>query len=138
MDKQSNDEVGVRTVVDGFEDAWNRHDMSALAMFFATDADFVNVMGMRWVCREEIKNAHSASHATIFKTSTLKLGETTVRFLKPDVATARSVSPLSGQMSVNGQVAPTRTGILSHVLVRTDGRWQIVMSQNTDIARPSD
>src|ERR1700731_1593608 len=75
---------------------------------------------------EEIKKAHAASHATIFKTSTLKLGETTVRFLKPDVATARSVWILSGQMSANGQVAPTRTGILTHVLVRTDGHWLIV------------
>jgi len=138
MDKQLNDEVGVRTVVNGFEDAWNRHDMSALAMLFATDADFVNVIGMRWVGREEIKKAHSASHATIFKTSTLKLGETTVRFLKPDVATARSVWTLSGQISANGQVAPTRTGILTHVLVRTDGHWLIVLSQNTDIARPGD
>jgi uncharacterized protein (TIGR02246 family) len=138
MDKQLNDEVGVRTVVNGFEDAWNRHDMHALAMVFATDADFVNVVGMRWVGREEIEKAHSASHATIFKTSTLKLGETTVRFLKPDVATARSVWTLSGLMSANGQVAPTRTGILTHVLVRTDGHWLIVLSQNTDIAKPSD
>jgi uncharacterized protein (TIGR02246 family) len=137
MDKQSNDEVGVRAIVARFEDAWNRHDMDALATLFATDADFVNVVGMRWVGREEIKKAHAASHATIFKTSTLKIGETTIRFLKPDVATARSVWTLSGLISANGQVAATRTGILTHVLVRTDGNWLIVLTQNTDIATPS-
>ena len=62
MDKQSNDEVGVRAIVNGFEDAWNRHDMNALATLFATDADFVNVVGMRWVGHDAIEQNHAASH----------------------------------------------------------------------------
>jgi uncharacterized protein (TIGR02246 family) len=78
-------------VVRGFEDAWNRHDMDAFAMLFSNDADFANVIGMRWVGRGAIKQHHAASHATIFRSSILKIGETTRRFLKADVATARSV-----------------------------------------------
>jgi uncharacterized protein (TIGR02246 family) len=136
MGKQINDEVGVNAVVHGFEDAWNRHDMDTFAKLFASDADFVNVIGMRWVGRDAIKKHHAESHATIFKTSTLKIGDTTVRFLKPDVATARSVWTLSGMTSQNGQVAPTRSGILTHVLARIDGHWLIVLTQNTDIAKP--
>ncbi len=136
MDKQINDEVGVNAVVHGFEDAWNRHDMDAFSMLFATDADFVNVVGMRWVGRDAIKQHHAASHATIFKSSTLKIGNTTVRFLKADVATTRSGWMLSGITSETGQIAPTRTGILTHVLERIDGRWLIVLTQNTDIAKP--
>lgn len=135
-DKQINDEVGVNAVVRGFEDAWNRHDMGAFAMLFSTDADFVNVVGMRWVGRDAIKEHHAASHATIFKSSTLKLGATTVHFLKADVATARSVWTLSGISSETGQLASTRTGILTHVLERIDGHWLIVLTQNTDIAKP--
>ena len=137
MDKQADDEVGVNAVVHGFEDAWNRHDMDAFAKLFATDADFVNVIGMRWVGREAIRQHHAASHATMFKTSTLKIGDTTIRFLKPDVAIARSEWTLSGITSENGQVAATRAGILTHVLLRTNGRWLIVVSQNTDIVRPA-
>src|ERR1039458_1094306 len=136
MDKQINDEVGVNAVVHAFEDAWNRHDMDALAVLFATDADFVNVIGMRWVGRDAIKQHHAASHATIFKSSTLKIGDTTLRFLKADVATARSVWTLSGITSESGQLAPTRTGILTHVLARIDGHWLIVVTQNTDITKP--
>jgi uncharacterized protein (TIGR02246 family) len=136
VDEQINDEVGVSAVVHGFEDAWNRHDMDAFAKLFAADADFVNVIGMRWVGRDAIKQHHAASHATIFKTTTLKIGDTTVRFLKPDVATVRSVWTLSGMTSENGQVAPTRTGILTHVLAKIDGHWLIVLTQNTDIAKP--
>jgi len=136
MDDTMIDEIGVRAIVNGFEDAWNRHDMNALGTLFATDADFVNVVGMRWVGRDAIVKHHAASHATIFKTSTLKIGDTTVRFLKPDIATARSIWTLSGMTSENGQVAPTRTGILTHVLAKANGHWVIVLSQNTDIAKP--
>ena len=135
MDKRINDEVGVNAVVHGFEDAWNRHDMDAFAMLFAPDADFVNVVGMRWVGRDAIKQHHAASHAAIFRSSTLKIGETTVHFLTADIATARSVWTLSGITSETGQPA-TRTGILTHVLERIDGHWLIVLTQNTDIAKP--
>jgi uncharacterized protein (TIGR02246 family) len=136
MDKQINDEAGVNAVVRGFEDAWNRHDLDAFAMLFATDADFVNVVGMRWVGRDAIKQHHAASHATIFKSSTLKIGDTTLRFLKADVATARSIWTLSGITSESGQLSPTRTGILTHVIARIDGHWLIVLTQNTDITKP--
>ena len=135
-DKQINDEVGVSAVVRGFEDSWNHHDMDALAALFASDADFVNVIGMRWVGRDAIRQHHAASHATIFKSSTLKIGNTTVHFLKADVATARSEWTLSGITSETAQLAPTRTGILTHVLEKIDGRWLIVLTQNTDIAKP--
>jgi uncharacterized protein (TIGR02246 family) len=136
MDNETNDVVAVSAVVHGFEDAWNRHDMDAFAQLFAADADFVNVVGMRWVGRVAIKQHHAASHATIFKTSTLKIEDTTVRFLKPDVATTRSLWTLSGMTTENGQIAPTRTGILTHVLTRINGHWLIVLTQNTDIAKP--
>jgi len=133
MNNQVNDGAGVNAVVHGFQDSWNRHDMDAFAMLFAIDADFVNVIGMRWVGRDAIKQHHAASHATMFKTSTLEIGDTTIRFLKADVATARSLWTLSGITPESGQLAPTRTGILTHVLARIDGRWLIVLTQNTDI-----
>ena len=134
---KSNDETGVRSVVRGFEDAWNHHDMNALSSLFASDADFVNVIGMRWIGREAIKQAHAATHATIFKNSTLTIGDTTVRFLTPDIAIARSIWSLSGQTDRAGKEEATRTGILTHVLTRTAGHWVIVISQNTDIIKPN-
>jgi uncharacterized protein (TIGR02246 family) len=136
MNQQAYDEVGVRAVVRGFEDAWNRHDMEAFAKLFATDADFVNVFGARWIGREVIKQHHAGVHATIFRASLLRVGDTTVRFLTPDAATARSVWQLAGLSSKDGKPAPTRTGILTHVLERIDGHWLIALSQNTDIVEP--
>jgi len=131
-DSRLPEESAVRAIVKEFETAWNRHDMNEFAALFATDADFVNVIGQRWVGRDAIRKAHAANHATIFKTSTLEVGDTTVRFLKPDVAVARSIWTLSGETD-NGRAVPARTGILTHVLVKADGHWLIVVSQNTDI-----
>ena len=136
MEKLMNDEAGVNAVVHRFEDAWNRHDMEDFAKLFASDADFVNVIGMRWIGREEIKKSHVESHATMFKSSTLEIGTTTLRFLKEDIATARSAWRLSGITFGAGQTAPPRSGILTNVLVRIGEHWLIVLTQNTDITKP--
>lgn len=127
------EEEAVTAVVGAFEDAWNRHDMDSLASLFADDADFVNVRGMRWIGRAAIKEAHVATHATIFKNSRLRMQETSVRFLKPDVAVARSLWELTGQTTREGNVAPPRRGILTNVLMKVEGKWRIVVTQNTDI-----
>jgi uncharacterized protein (TIGR02246 family) len=129
----SKDDDGVRAVVAQFQDAWNRHDMDAFAALFAENADFVNVRGTRWIGREAIKNGHVVGHSTVFKNSVLTITETNVRFLAPEAAVARSVWKLTGHTSRDGQPAPERTGILTSVLERRDGHWEIVVAQNTDI-----
>lgn len=91
---------------------------------------------MRWTGRDAIKQAHAAAHATIFKNSTLSIGDTTIRFLTPDMAVVRSVWSLSGQTDRGGKQEPTRTGVLTHVMTRTAGHCLIVISQNTDIVKP--
>jgi uncharacterized protein (TIGR02246 family) len=130
------DETAVRSLVRGLEDAWNHHDMDAFARPFADDADFVNVIGARWIGRPAIKEAHQASHATIFKNSHLRVGETSVRFLTPDVAVARSLWNLEGHTNPTGEPQPPRTGILTHVLLKQQDGWHIVVTQNTDIVVP--
>ena len=132
----ADDEAAVRSVLRGFEEAWNRHDMDAFARLFTEDADFVNVRGARWIGRPAIKEAHQASHGTVFKASRLSVPETSVRFLKPDVAVARSTWDLVGHTTPTGEPQPPRKGILTNVLVKGDGGWQIVVTQNTDIVPP--
>ena len=83
----SSDEEAVRSVMNEFPDAWNRHDMDAIGALFAEDADFVNVTGTYWKGRESIRLNHAFTHGAvridsagvtvpkgiygIFKTSTL-------------------------------------------------------------------
>jgi uncharacterized protein (TIGR02246 family) len=119
--------------------------MDAFANLFSEDADFVNVRGVRWIGRGEIKKAHAAAHATIFSKSQLSVvGEISVRFLKPDVAVARSITEVKGQVDNAGGTLPPRDALLTLVLVRQDAKWTIVVAQNTNIdpavlpARPLD
>jgi uncharacterized protein (TIGR02246 family) len=114
-------------------DAWNRHDMDAFANLFTEDADFVNVRGVRWIGRHAIREAHAASHATIFRSSQLSLRESSVRFLRPDIAVARSVTEVTGQVNASGEVLPPRSAMLTLIMMNMEGMWMIVVAQNTDI-----
>ena len=40
--------------------AWNAHDMAAMSEVFAPDAEWVNVVGMHWVGRDQIMFAQTA------------------------------------------------------------------------------
>jgi len=123
----------VEKVVRTFADCWNRHDMEAFAQLFTQDAEFVNVVGLWWKGREEIKQAHIATHTTMFKNSHLAITNIDVRFLKPDVAIARSRWELTGHVGPSGEPLPQRKGILMNLIVRTNDKWMIIDSQNTDI-----
>src|SRR4030095_2822958 len=115
------------------QESWNQHDMEKLASLFADDADFVNVRGMLWVGRAAIKDAHVQSHNTIFKKRRLTTDETTVRFLKPDVAVTRSFWRLVGHTTPTGEPGQPRKGIITNVIVKQNDKWQIIVTQNTDI-----
>jgi uncharacterized protein (TIGR02246 family) len=123
----------IEEVVRAFAEHWNQHDMEAFARLFAEDAEFVNVVGMWWTGREEIKRAHETTHASIFKKSHLKIDEIKVRFVRPEVAVARSRWELTGHVGPGGEALPARRGVLMNLIVPHDGQWTIIDSQNTDI-----
>src|SRR5260370_21169003 len=58
------DTYAVRSVVAGFAEALNRHDMDAFGRLFTPDADFVNVAGSWWKGRVAIqhKSTNGKSH----------------------------------------------------------------------------
>lgn len=130
------DERGVREVVRKLEASWNDHDMDAFGELFAENADFVNVIGMRWRSRSQIREEHRALHQNVFSKSMLTTGETTVLFPCPDVAVARSHWSLTGLMDPEGVPQPANNGVLTHVLKLQNGRWMIIVSQNTPVVAP--
>ena len=123
----------VKRVVIAFAEAWNRHDMEAFAELFAPDAEFVNVVGMWWKGRAEIKAAHEFTHSTMFKSSRLTILETSVRFPAPQLAIARSRWLLENHVGPDSEPLPARHGVLVNLLARQGGRWSIIDAQNTDI-----
>ena len=130
---QVEDTAEVKRVATSFVEAWNEHDMTALANLFATDADFVNVVGMWWRGRDAIRQAHEQTHKTIFRESHLVLDSARVRFLAPDIALAHMTWTLTGHLSPDGKPGAPRRGILSFVAQRQGQGWLVQSAQNTDI-----
>jgi len=123
-----------KSVPAAFMDAWNNHDMQALAALFVEDAHFVNVVGAWWKSRIEIEAAHKATHATIFKNSRL-VGETgDVVRLGPNIYAVHLSWQLSGMNNPNGTPSAPRRGIMLFILTEEpEGLWRIKIAQNTDI-----
>jgi uncharacterized protein (TIGR02246 family) len=129
------DEVSavIRTVQQ-FDTAWNRHDMKSLAALYADDADFVNVIGLWWHGRDEIRNEHVKLHQGRMKQTSLRSEKPVVRMLSPSIALVHVKWTLRGDAGAPGwKVGEVRRGILTHVLVKQEGTWKIVSTQNTDI-----
>ena len=125
--------IAVNRVVEAFAEAWNKHDMNAFSELFAEDAEFVNVVGLWWKGRAEIKAAHEFTHQAMFKHSRLSIEEIATRFPVPEIAIARCRWELEGHRGPDGEPLPLRQGLLVNMLRKDAPAWRIIDSQNTDI-----
>ncbi len=127
------EQTSVDDVIKDFEACWNRHDMEAFSQLFTENADFVNVIGLVSNGRTEIKNAHEAIHATIFRHSRLNINNSTSRFIEPNAAVVRSRWDLTGISDSQGAELPPKKGMLINILVKRNDGWLITAAQNTEI-----
>lgn len=128
------DERAVRAVIDRFVDAWNHHDAKAFATVFAEDADFTNWRGTGASGRTKIEAFHAPVFATIFSKSHLEYTDIKTRFVRPDVATVDVHWKMSGAIDAQGNPRPEREGLLSFVMAKSAGQWEIVVMHNLDIS----
>ncbi|MGC3023461.1 MULTISPECIES: YybH family protein [unclassified Brevibacterium] len=120
-------------VVTGWEDAWNRADADDLADLFAEDAEFVNVVGLWWHDRANIRDAHAFGFAHIFPNSRISMDEPRTRLVGTDAAVVQAGWHLTGQVTPAGEPAGDRRGVFTFVLERSKDGWIAVTAQNTDI-----
>ena len=52
------DDAAIRAAVRTFENGWNAHNMDAMFQSFASDVEFVNIVGMHWRGLPDVKRAH--------------------------------------------------------------------------------
>lgn len=120
-------------IATAFAEAWNAHDADRLAALFVPDADFVNVVGLWWRDRQQIRQAHAAGFERIFTSATMTLRKVTVRYLSADAAVVHAAWTLVGQNSLAGHEAETRRGVISFVTIHDEASgWIAVSAHNTD------
>src|SRR5690606_27539481 len=78
-----------------FKEAWNARNAEWIAQLFEDEADFVNVVGIWWEKKDDIREAHDYGLKVIFHQSTLKLGKVKVKMLAEDIAVIHARMRLS-------------------------------------------
>lgn len=129
-------EDGISRVLSDFEAAWNVHDPKAFSMAFAEDADFTNVRGKGVTGRAAVEKFHTEPFATYFSHSRLKINETKIRFIKPDVAAVDARWEMTGAVGPDGKEIPLRLGLLNFVMTEANGAWFITVMHNMDLPVP--
>lgn len=128
------DEHAIRAVVDQFMNAWNRHDAKAFAAVFSKDADFTNWRGGGASGRAKIEEYHAPVFATIFRKSHQEYTDIKIRLIRADVAAVDVHWKMTGALDRQGNPRPDRNGLLSLVMAKNSGRWEIVVMHNLDIS----
>ncbi|MGP8270850.1 MAG: SgcJ/EcaC family oxidoreductase [Terracidiphilus sp.] len=127
------DERAIRGVLDRFMDAWNCHDAKAFALVFSPDADVTNWRGTVVSGRSGVEQMHAPVFATIFRNSHQKYTEIKTRFIRPDVAAVDVNWEMTGATDPVGNPRPARQGLLSFVMAKSKGEWQVVVMHNLDL-----
>jgi len=124
----STDESEVRTLYRQLLDGWNKRNADAMAVLFAEDGDIIGFDGSQLSGRAEIASTLQqifADHITPPYVSKVR----GVRFLSPEAAILRAVVGMvpAGQSDLD----PNLNAIQVLVAAKQDGKWRIVLFQNT-------
>ena len=128
-----NDIRVIKEIEKNWQEAWNHHDMKALAALVAEDVDFITVSGTWLKGRKAFEEHHARLHAMQFKESVWATSEVQVKFLKPDVAIVHVSWGMRGDKDPDGTPRQPRRGIFTQVITKERGKWLIKASQNTNI-----
>ena len=132
----SKDTETIKSIALKWQDLWNRHEIKALAALVAEDVDFITVGGVWQKNQKEFEEYHAKGHAMQFKESVWTTKNTTVKFVKSDVAVAHVEWAIKGDKDPDGTPRQPRQGIFTWVLEKHKGNWLIIAAQNTNIREP--
>jgi len=131
------DRKAIEAITSHWLEAWNSHDMKALAALVAEDADFITVAGTWLKGRKAFEEHHARVHAMQFKESIWTTNKTHVKFVKPDIAVAHVEWSLKGDKDPDGTPRQPRRGIFTWVVEKRKEGWTIIAAQNTNLREPT-
>ena len=122
------DEKAIEDILKELESAWNASDSKAWASHFAEDATFIHIYGGQLDGRAAIEAQHRLIFDTIYKGSRATFTVRNMRLLRPDVAVMWTRGLV---VTAQGNEVDTRPTM---VVVKEQGKWQIMAFQNTRIS----
>ena len=125
------DREQITALVRSWEEAWNSHDMRALANLFHEDGIWVLWTGQVWTGRRTIEEGHAAVHRTVFRNSIQRERLEELTFVGQDAAVVRFYSTLTGDERSPNEVVRSRKILM---VTRREGMWRVGWGQNTRLA----
>ncbi|MGF7082822.1 SgcJ/EcaC family oxidoreductase [Mucilaginibacter sp. UYCu711] len=117
---------------------WNTHEFKNMDLYTTEDVEWVNIVGMWWKGRNDVKKAHQSTFDIFFKGVPFTQKSLNIRFLTNDVAIANlvchigSLFPPDGIDRVNNRT-PETDNLLMLVYRKKIGIWLLAAGQNTII-----
>jgi uncharacterized protein (TIGR02246 family) len=130
---RGDDTAAIKKNAEEFEAAWNKHDVKALAGFWAKDGDLIDPWGVVSNGQGEVEKFFGQQHTGTgpLAKSTYNMTKDTVRMISPDVALSDWEVTITGLAKPDG----TLEGPMFHRVVivskKEGGAWKIAA------ARPS-
>lgn len=109
----------IRKLMDGFVEAYNRHDAEAMAEMFTADADACVSLN-RYRGRDQIGLFFTGLEGDIIESPSR---DASIRFLTPDVALMDVETKLTGLRGVNGAELPPLLIKACFIATKKDDRW---------------
>ncbi|PQZ94735.1 DUF4440 domain-containing protein [Arthrobacter sp. MYb227] len=88
-----------------FANAWSSANADGIASLFVPDAGFVNVVGIWWTTREQIRDGHAYGFKHMFPNSVMILKKVTSRALGADYSVVHVECSMTGQITPAGMPA---------------------------------
>ena len=131
-----NDEKAIQAQVTQMVSDWNTHEFKNMDSYMTDDVEWVNIVGMWWKGRAEVKAARHGNFGAFFKGVPFKQKSLKTRFLTKDVAVATLISSVGEFFPPDGidhgnNKMPASDDILTLVFVKQNGKWLIASGQNT-------
>lgn len=127
----SSDRQQIVGIVERWEEAWNSHDMRALANLFHEDGIWILWTGDVWKGRPAIEEGHAAVHKTVFRDSIQRERLEELTFVGPDAAVVRFYSTLAGDERTPDKITRSRKIL---IVTKRGGTWKVGWGQNTRLA----
>jgi len=136
------DRAALQALVNTFLTSTNAKDAKAFGACFAEDGEFTNPIGMSVKGRAAIVAFHERLFSSTrtpntpsFEHAHLTVLSTSMRRIRPDVASVDIRWQQDGAIAPDGTPWGTRKGVLSWITVRDQGTWLIEVWHNTEFPK---
>ena len=133
-----NDEKIIDSQVNRMVSDWNTHQFKNMDQYATGDVDWVNIVGMWWKGRTDVKKAHQITFDHFFNRVPFTRKNLTIKFLTNDVAIVHMVCHVGSLFPPDGvdrvtNRTPETDDLLTLIYVKRNGTWLLSAGQNTTI-----